>query len=175
MTILDFYNKKSKDISSWLDIDQILNLNDLEFGQLSSANHLLFPLRKTSRRFGGPGITDQEIHQFKTNLSLRKKYFNVVLRTLKYFGFNIDSSGNINMFDNFSEVKSRWVKKYSVEYSRISRILQSMMLLGFDKIAYNFYNILLEVDSVFPGEIDNRTKKYWELSVYDKGYWESKI
>lgn len=173
-TILGFYSGNEKHIVSGLTIDQILKLDDNSFEKLKAINHLLFPLRKTSRQIGGPAITYDEIAQFKTNNELRKKYLEVFNHSVKFFGFDWTSDGDslkLIQFPGIDKKKQAWLNPYSYHYSRISRILQSLMLLGFENIAKIFYYALIVVSDEHPKVVDQKTLTYWRLSITDEDYW----
>ncbi len=90
-------------------------------------------------------------------------------RMLQFYGFTIalDSEKHpiVIRADNFNERKSDWLTPKNHNYRRISRILESLCLLGVSDAARIFYNALNEVYEEYSSLIGWTTLNYWKEAV----------
>jgi hypothetical protein len=133
-----------------------------------------FPTRKQSLSTEWDPITDEEIQRFKEDPELRKRFLKSFYRILRFYGMEMDASATpirIKRSEDYEQRRAGWVTLENHNYRRITRILQSLMLLGFKDLANMFLEALMGVYYENQKIIGAKTYDYWTLSVSDPQYW----
>ena len=175
--IVDFYLGKFKHPGSGLTIDQMWRWDDNHLAGIHGYITWWFPTRKGATAIDWDPITDEEIHEFRTNQELRKRVLISFYRMLRFYGLELDRSvrrPSIRRMPNFEDRKRIWVTEDNHNLKRISRILQSLVLLGFREAAELFLKALLEIYYENKKVIGPITYEYWTLSVSDPKQWNAK-
>jgi hypothetical protein len=142
-------------------LQEILSNKDFDLNRAHNITQWLFPLDRPSHHaIDAPYLSREEVLLFRTNRILRENYiaaFNryIVLFAMKNMGHTIviepDFNGN-NM----------WLYPNSHAFVRITRMLRSMNLLGFEKEARSLMDALMEVNSKHGNNlIDRATIEFW--------------
>lgn len=118
-----------------------------------------------------PLLTDEDIKEFKDNITLKYTLLYSFGIMLEFFGlrkiyrYNPDNEIWNNLViekaDNYDERKSVWQGKMNHNYLRITRILTCLMLCGLEKEAEAFLDCLTDITY---GE-----EEMWGLESYI--YW----
>jgi hypothetical protein len=130
----------------------------------------LFPLKKASAAVpGSPIISQKELDEFKQDPNLQKQVLRSFGRMLQFYGFTIGKgdSGKPTVIkaDDFDERKKDWLAEKNHNYKRISRILESLVLLGQRSTALMFYTALKELYAKESARIGWTTFSYWKDAV----------
>jgi hypothetical protein len=77
--------------------------------------------------------------------------------------------------ENWDERRASWITRDNHNYRRISRILQSLVLLGFKDVADMFLDALLGIYEENRKTIGATTRDFWSSSVSDSRYWNGTL
>jgi hypothetical protein len=172
--IISFYLGKYRPPSVNKTIDEMWRWDNAYLEGIHGYLTWLFPTRKRAMSIDWQPITDEEIQEFKTDPDLRKRVLKSFYRMLWFYGFEIDPTSKpigIRRASTYNERKGTWVTADNHHFHRISRILQSLMLLGFKDTASMFLEALTEVYSENKQTIGVTAYEYWTLSVSDEKVW----
>ena len=162
--VVDFYRgirtdtegRLLKDILAWPD-------DDLE--EVHDFIQWLFPLPEPSQfHADAPLLTNEDIAAFKSDPILQANLMKAFERILPFLGLSL-TDGNVVEGKNFkSRVADVWAMP-NHNWLRITRILRSLMLLGMEAQAQDFYERLdaLYRSRKFP--IPAETFSYWTEAV----------
>jgi Opioid growth factor receptor (OGFr) conserved region len=130
----------------------------------------LFPLNKPSEAVpGSPVISEGEVELFRTSTGLKQNLMRSFQRMLQFYGFRLavdsDDYPFVDKAPSFEKRKSEWLTPYNHNYLRISRILESLTLLGLPDMALIFFAALRELYQDNPSSIGSTTYGYWERSI----------
>jgi len=119
----------------------------------------LFPLvEESAYNPDAPLLTEFDIEYFRNNRDsiAVKNYIYGIEAMLAFFGIKIDSDTLVaSKADNFESRKYTWAEHFNHNHLRMTRMLKSMMLLGFEDYAHAVYNFI----SDFP--VNENSKQYW--------------
>jgi hypothetical protein len=172
--IISFYLGKYRPPSVNKTIDEMWRWDNAYLEGIHGYLTWWFPTRKRAMSTDWDPITDEEIQQFKTDPDLRKRVLKSFYRMIWFYGLEIDSTSKpirIRKAGNFNERKGTWITADSHNFRRISRILQSLMLLGFKDTANMFLEALMEIYLENKQIIGVKAYEYWTLSVSDDKFW----
>lgn len=175
--IVDFYLGNFKHPGSGLTIEQMWRWDDNHLAGIHGYITWWFPTRKSATAIDWEPINDEEILEFKRNPELRKRVLISFYRMLRFYGLELDKSvkpPSLKRSPNYEERKRCWVTEKNHNFKRISRILQSLVLLGFRDAAEIFLKALLDVFYENRQVIGSTTYDFWTLSVSDPGQWNAK-
>jgi hypothetical protein len=151
-------------------LDGILAKDDYWLEEKHNYIQWLFPLNKPSEAVpGSPIISQQEVEQFRVDANLKSKLILSFQRMLKFYGFVLAYDSNDHPFvitaPNFDICKSNWLIPLNHNFKRISRILESLTLLGLFDMALLFFAALTEIYKDNLSTIGKTTYYYWEQAV----------
>jgi len=130
----------------------------------------LFPLTRPSEAVpGSPVISQREVKLFLASAELKSKLLLSFQRMLKFYGFTLafDPAKHpiVVKAPNFDIRKSNWLTPQNHNYKRITRILESLTLLGLPEMAFLFFTALKELFQDESLTIGWSTYRYWEQAV----------
>lgn len=130
----------------------------------------LFPLNKSSSSVSGsPIISEREIEMFRADAGLKRNLIHSFLRLLKFYGFTLEfdpeNHPSVVKSLNFETRKSGWLTPQNHNFKRISRMLESLSLLGLSDMALSFFAALKELYQDYKAIIGETTYRYWEQAV----------
>lgn len=172
--IIDFYRGKYRPPSVNKTIDEMWRWDNAYLEGIHGYLTWWFPTRRQAMSTDWDPITDEEIQVFKTDPDLRKRILKSFYRMLWFYGLEIDPASKpirIRKSDNFNERMGTWITADNHNFRRISRILQSLMLLGFKDTANMFLEALIEIYFENKNIIGVKAYEYWTLSVSDDKFW----
>jgi hypothetical protein len=175
--IVDFYLGKFKHPGSGLTIEQMWRWDDNHLAGIHGYITWWFPTRRGSSAIDWEPITDEEIQEFKTNRELRKRVLISFYRMVRFYGLELDKTvmpPSLKRSLNYEERRKAWVTEDNYNFKRISRILQSLVLLGFRDAAEIFLKALLDIFYENRQVIGSTTYEFWTLSVSDPSYWNAR-
>ena len=155
-------------------LDEMWKWNDSHLEGIHGYLTWWFPTRKQAVSADWEPITDDEIRLFKEDPELRKRLLKSFYRILRFYGMEVDATSptlRIRRSENFEKRKGIWVTSGNHNFRRISRILQSLVLLGFRDAANMFLEALMDVFYENRNVIGPTTYDFWTLSVSDSKYW----
>lgn len=124
----------------------------------------MFPLTERSEVIiNAPVLTHEDIGIFNTDKALQGNLLKSFRVMLDFYGFELGES--ITLAPNFEERSNVWISQNNHNYYRISRILQSLMLLGLGHYAERFYVALSKVHAEHPDKM-NEAYIYWTDLMY---------
>jgi Opioid growth factor receptor (OGFr) conserved region len=172
--IIDFYLGKYRHPGSGLTIDEMWKWDDNHLSGMHGYITWWFPTRKEAAAIDWDPITDEEIKEFKTNPELRKRVLTSFYRIIRFYGLEVDKLAKppaLRKAENYEDQKKVWITEENHNFKRISRILQSLVLLGFMEAAEIFLAALVEIYFQNRKIIGLKTYEIWTLSVSDPRYW----
>jgi len=175
--LVSFYRGEGRTVPSPDSFDDRgYTLDDiLEFWQDEELEHIhdyiqwLFPLTEKSRFNPVAPVLDRDrIETFRSDDLLQANLIAAFKRMLAFYGFECEDVGetvNIRRAHDYPEKAQEWLTHHNHNYLRITRILKSLRLLGCDRYAEAFFDILAQIyrenDEIVGGE----TFRYWQRAV----------
>jgi hypothetical protein len=151
-------------------LDGILSEDDSWLERKHNYIQWLFPLNKPSDAVpGSPIISEQEIELFRTDAGLKSKLMFSFQRMLQFYGFKLESDSDnhprVVKTQNFDKCISNWLSPQNHNFKRITRILESLTLLGLPDMALIFFDALRKIYIDDSATIGRTTYRYWEQAV----------
>ncbi len=166
--LIAFYLGKGSDASGRM-LDEILSWNDEQFEDVHDYIQWLFPLQERSAfNSSAPLVTIDDIAVFHENSTAREKLSLSFVRLLDFYGFSVVMDSDtikIEKSEKFEEKARNWLTPYNHNFLRITRILKSLVLLGYSKYAIVFLQALEEVYKDNSQIIGEKTLSYWRNTV----------
>lgn len=122
----------------------------------------LFPTR-TKSQFNPDAkvLTDQEIQRFKKDPVLKKRLLRSLDLMLDFYGLKRTES-RIRKTSQFEIRSKNWLTPRNHNFLRITRILESLSLLGLNSEAKKFYSFLRNEIEPEYSEILGNSMKFWK-------------
>jgi len=129
----------------------------------------LFPL-PTRSAFGdnAPLLSETDIQQFRTSPVLQQNVLHALERMLKFYGLALRQAGEDLECQEAADFEGRrrlWLTPENHNYARLTRILRSLMLLGFAEHAEALVDFLYILHRRYPAFIDGKTWHRWRDTV----------
>ena len=164
--VVDFY-KGAVVHPDGYTFDGVLNSDDYFLAVKHNYIQWLFPLKKGSEAVpGSPILSAQEVQLFRTDPELRRRLIRSFHRILKFYGFQFtvekDRKPRITKAADFEERRKDWLTPHNHNYRRISRILESLRLLGLPDFATMFFAVLQNVYQEHSSLIEWTTFSFWK-------------
>jgi hypothetical protein len=171
--ILKFYKEETPN-NSGLYYKDILMLPDKDLENNHRYIQWLFPLKERSKAVPNAPILDEEdILAFKEDAVLKDKLIEAMVRMMHFYGFyfiptvedpdELDVLGILGIQD--PNKLRKWVTPHNHNFLRLSRILQSLRLLGCKKMSEKLYDLLCEIYKTHERSIGKVTKQFWDESM----------
>lgn len=171
--LLNFYSNQAAHPKGYT-IDKVLSWN---FDQLEDAHDYIqwaFPLKEVSQYNNcAPLLTDHLAHTFSHNDEIRAKVYAMFSKMLDFYGLFWSGKHDtikywpqhLNGLQMPQFRLNTWVTPHNHNFLRITRIIKSMKLLGFEHDALGLQRCALEIADAFPEVIDAETREYWEEAI----------
>lgn len=175
-SITAFYRGLVKHPGLGMTLDEVLACSDLRLVTLEGWSHWIFPLRKPSNTHGGPTLSEEEIQEFRRDPVLRRRLLRSLERMLAFSGLALtvaDGKPIVTRAATFEGRSAAWLGTYTSHHAHISRMLQSLMLLGFPEVARALLAALAAIHEERPGLVPQRSFEYWRRAVEVEEYWNS--
>jgi hypothetical protein len=148
-------------------IDAILTADDYFLAVKHNYIQWLFPSKKTSEAVpGSPILSKEVIELFRKDPQLKRGLMRSFHRMLQFYGFRITVDGkgqaSVQRAPNFDDRRKDWLTPHNHNYKRISRVLESLGLLGLPDAATMFFTALKEVYEENSSLIEWTTFSYWK-------------
>ena len=149
--------------------DEILKRTNAELENAHRDSHTyiqwLFPLRTPSRfNATAPLLDDATVRAFHNNLLLKENLLVSFCRMLRFYGLEMnEETTQITRAPNFEERFSIWLRWENHNFSRISRIIGSMKILGFPAYSEAFFVIMRDIrENEGRGIINDKNLDHWD-------------
>jgi len=148
LNLIAFYREQEAN-NNGVTLQQILAWDDTRLESVHNYIQWLFPLKTVS----GPNPTapildNSTIQTFQSNPALKNQVLRSFRRMLTFYGLQMDEGSKlISRAANFNARASVWLHQPSGHHNflRITRILESMKLLGLNDHCTPFFNVLLDI------------------------------
>lgn len=148
--VIEFFENRVPNNAGYM-IDDILTQKDYWLEASHDWVQWMFPLKDLSNfNEDAPILTDEDIEFFKSPkaASVAANYIAGINRMLIFMGLDSNtSSGNVEI-EVVSEERAMqvWAGQFNHNHLRITRMLKSMMLLGFNDYAVALYDAMSTYD-----------------------------
>jgi hypothetical protein len=116
---------------------------------------VIFPNKEASKFVPDAKLlTDEDIHQFRSNNKLRSNLIKVI--------------GRMFLFWEIGKDKPVWISKHNHNYLRITRTIIFLKAVGFADCNFILYDYLQEMFNLYPDEIGDTTFAYWKTAMFGK-------
>lgn len=172
--IIDFFNNKVVHPNGYSLSDIIDGYSNDKLEKSHDIIQWLFPLSEPSHfNPDAPLLTQEDIDYF-SSLEARYaagNYYCTIHRMLAFFGLkisfspSIDYQTDVELADDFEARKYTWAEAFNHNHLRITRMLKSMVLLGWGEWARAICDFLVEYKGDSSGNND------WKVNENSKQYW----
>jgi hypothetical protein len=141
--LFDFYTKPNAPAS--YPYETIMKFSLAEMEKNHDYIQYLFPTITVSQYHPSPTLTEQEIQLFKKSFCKKggkNKFKKALAKMSEFYGF---TGTNFRRKPNFPQRSQIWLTPYNHNFMRISRMLESLNLLGFKKEAASFFRALTKL------------------------------
>jgi hypothetical protein len=157
--LLDFYHQKGRDTEG-RKLEEIWQWTDQELEQCHDFIQWMFPLDEPSSvNPDAPLVNQQEQMAFRGDPQLQSAMRRSLATFLRFLGLETLSDGRIVRGENFNERLAIW-KWPNHNWLRITRVLKSLRLLGFESEATALWVCLDELHAV-GGFVSENSFRYW--------------
>jgi hypothetical protein len=147
-------------------LDEIIRWDDKEIENSHNIIQWLFPLDKPSLNVANtPVMTGHEIEEFRRDPELRNGVLRSLARMLRFYGLRMATPDMVIVKGKDFDQKSGWIYPRNHNYKRITRILKSLRLLGFEAEARCLYAALEEIYKTHQRYIGHDVFAYWERAI----------
>jgi hypothetical protein len=158
--LLDFYRLAKRD-SERRKLDEIWGWSDDELEECHDFIQWMFPLDEPSAfNADAPLVTEEDRAAFRAEPQLQAAMRQSLSVFLAFLGLTITGDGRVIRADNFNQRLALW-KYQNHNWLRITRVLKSLRLLGFESEANAFWaclKVLHEKD----GFVSDDSFAYWK-------------
>lgn len=153
-TLINFYFGKQRD-NKGRSLSDILAFHASDLEKVHDYIQFLFPLTAASRFNPDAPLLDEEtITVMRDNRMIQNNLRMSLGVMLKFYDF-----------ESARQKHAHWLTPSNHNYMRLSRILQSLMLLGMEDEAKIILSFLDELYEYYPDEIGDVTLDYWHDAV----------
>ena len=161
--IVDFYTEEGTDSYGHTFQDMIAMNN----GQLESSHDViqwLFPLHEPSNFNPDAPLVDEETAQIlKSNPTSQARIKDAVIRYAIFLGFDENFSPTLD----FESKSKHWRRQNNHNHLRITRVIRSLRLFGFEELAQQFFQAVLKAGHD-KGCLSENTVFYWSKALNDE-------
>lgn len=161
---LNFYNGDVYFNRSAYRLSEILEWDDEKLEHTHDYIQWIFPLKVPSQyNDNAPLLSESDMKYFQNSHYLQEKVIETFKLMLTFYGFEIKQN-EICKSDAFKTKSLNWLTPRNHNFLRISRILQSLVLLGHSNYAKMFFEALEDVNAEH-SDIICGSFVYWKNSL----------
>jgi hypothetical protein len=162
--LLEFYGGRGTD-DRGRRIEDIWAFSNDELESVHDYIQWLFPLADRSTFNPRAPLLDAEtIDRFRSDPTLSKNVDRSLRVMLDFYGLAIAGT-EILRVPTFGGRSKNWLRPNNHNFLRLTRILKSLTLLGYDERARQLLECLIGIDAKVPGVIGGTTLQYWRDAV----------
>jgi hypothetical protein len=158
-----FYKNRAPDNKGRM-LEDILQWDDKKLESTHNFIQWLFPLPEQSgANPSAPRLSlDDNIECFRSDERIRENIPRSLERMLTFYGLELDQSSQIvKRSSKFNKRSSSWLTPWNHNFLRITRILRSLTLTGFEELSAAFFACLEEIYRSHAAEIGSTSFQYW--------------
>ena len=161
-----FYQNRAADNQGRM-IEEILKWDDEKLERVHDYIQWLFPLPEPSGfNSNAPQLSRDDIADFVMDAQVRTNMLRSFERMLSFYGLEqSQSKETVRRAVKFPERSSSWLSRGNHNFLRITRILHSLFLTGFEKQSEAFYKCLVDIYGANKTIIGSATFEYWRNAV----------
>ena len=167
-SIVRFYAGRGTD-SSNRTIEQIWAFSHLQLEMVHDFIQWLFPLPNASAyNPDAPLLTQRTALAFRTSEELQGRLGRSIELMLRFYGFETVRAADGAKHPKtkeFSERSRNWITPNNHNHLRLTRILESTRLLGFEEFSRALFSSLDEISIRHANEISARTVDFWRSAA----------
>lgn len=130
-------------------LTQVMQKDNSWFERTHDHIQWMLPTRRRSKyEPNAPVLTDRDVQVFRVRRDLREAY-----------SFGVD---RVKRFLELDQMRPAWVREKDHSHKRITRLIESLMDLGFEERAQRVLEQVLRVDRANPGVIDPGAVEHWK-------------
>jgi len=157
------------------DICTNLTVNDLLMERYHDYIQAWFPTKRQSDAHLSITLSDYDIQTIRANPGLQKTILGHFAMMMKFYGFSLTVNNyQWNPVDHgvivgiLPNAERPWLVPKDHNYLRITRMLDSLTLLGLNNYPQAFKTALDQLDNQHPRIISEETKRFWANAVKSK-------
>jgi hypothetical protein len=130
-------------------LTQVMQKDNSWFERTHDHIQWMLPTRRRSKyEPSAPVLTDRDVQVFQIRRDLREAY-----------SFGVD---RVKRFLELDQMRPVWVRKKDHNHKRISRLIESLMDLGFEERARRVLEQVLRIERANPDIIDPEAVEHWK-------------
>jgi len=156
---IDHKKRYLQDIWNWSDADPEYTHDYIQW---------LLPLKKYSLyNKSAPILSAKTIDAFKKSSDLQDNLLSSFKVMLTFYGFEFSDGikSSITPSSIFDQKANKWIRNNNHNFLRISRILESLSILGFKAFSHQFLSALLALDKIHTGRFGAKSIEFWKKSI----------
>jgi hypothetical protein len=163
LNLIPFYRGQAAN-NNGVTLDQILSRDDARLEEMHNYIQWLFPLQTPSGPNPTAAILDSAtIQTFRADPALKNQVLRSFRRMLSFYGLRMEgTTGSISRAPDFSVRSAVWLTAHNHNFLRISRMIQSLHLLGLSDCSRSFFHVM---ETIYQNEgrgiIGETTYQYW--------------
>lgn len=159
--IVEFYLGKNPNDEGY----KIYDIWKFDDEKLEKEHHYIqwmFPTNQKSYwNRNAPVLTDEDILMFKKNTLCMKNLRKSLRIIFKFYGFQL-SGNNVVLAEDFETRKRKWITPNNHNFKRLSRILETLTIFGFNQTKKSLQELLTEIYNSNKFMIGDKTHKIWQ-------------
>lgn len=129
-------------------LTQVMQQDDSWLERTHDYVQWILPTRRKSKyEPDAPVLTDRDVQVFAVRRDLREAYSFGVARMKRFL--------------QLDQMQPSWVRRRDHNHKRISRMIESLMDLGFEERANRVLDQVLRIDSMSPDVVDREAVEHW--------------
>ena len=167
--LVDFYLHGSRD-SAGRTFDQVLQLSDLDLERLHDYIQWIFPTFARSEVVPeAPNLTMEAATALRASSITGPRVAAALVRMLEFYGMELDDDLEeptiARSADGFARRRSVWMTPGNHNYRRITRMLVSLQILGYQRYAVALHECLGFCYRDHGGLIGSSVMEHWRRAV----------
>jgi Opioid growth factor receptor (OGFr) conserved region len=152
-------------LSTKRQLSNILAWDDIAFESVHDYVQWLYPLKEASDYNRTAPILDEEtIEAFKTDPQIRANVNRVTLRMAQFLCIPAEEVSGVVVFKK-AIAEPHWIDQYNHNYKRLTRMLASLRLMGFEDTAKSLHESLYDLYLKYGTDIGRDTFAFWEKAA----------
>lgn len=164
--VVDFYCHDGTDRHGRSVLDMIA-MTDRELESHHDIIQWMFPLHETSSvNPDCPLVDEHSAHVLRENIDAHQRMHEMITRFGRFLGFELDEDGQFIADPSLASNRDNWHSPMNHNHLRITRVIRSLRLFGFEKEARAFYEAVSK-SAVQSQCATERTLAYWKQALED--------